>query len=173
MRGFTEESIFNRVENDPELLPREVLGEQLAAKVVRTHGATNYGNEVTCVVSTSENNRELFMKVKPAPGLFIMQQNLETPPRWCVRKAGEDDNAYFRESFQTSCRKAGVTFFSVQTDLTCALDHRASTEEERTQQQSSGRYPGAQPARLTQPRCSSGLHKSCSSGEISKPCVGL
>ena len=115
MRGFTEESIFNRVENDPELLPREVLGEQLAAKVVRTNGATNYGNEVTCV-STSENNRELFMKVKPAPGLFIMQQNSETPPRWYVGKAGEDDKSLLRESFPNKLQKSRVTFFSVQTD---------------------------------------------------------
>ena len=67
VRGFTEESIFNRVENDPELLPGGVLGEQLAAKVVRTHGATSYGTEVTCVVSTSENNRE-----------FLAHQNLKT-----------------------------------------------------------------------------------------------
>ena len=136
MRGFTEESIFNRVENDPELPPREVLGEQLAAKFVRTHGATNYGNEVTCVVSTSENNRELFMKVKPGSGLFIMQQNLETPPR-----SGEDDKAYFaRVSKQVAEKQGHLLFRAHRTDV-CLGSQGIDGGGEDT----AGRYPGAQP----------------------------
>ena len=60
-RAFAHEGLFNGVSAEPQSLPARVLQANLIGKVMRTHGAIAFDDEVMCVINTKENQVEIFM----------------------------------------------------------------------------------------------------------------
>ena len=69
-----------------------ILGDGMAAKVIRTRGAVAYEKEVTCVITISEAHLALFNSAASSSatrGAFMMQQGISGAPRWFKKTAEE------------------------------------------------------------------------------------
>eukprot|EP00959_Pyramimonas_sp_CCMP1952_P360242 7543461-Pyramimonas_sp.AAC.1 len=55
VQEMTDESLYHQIYNQPQAMPTVVLGETVAAQIVRTRGAIAYEAETTCVVTVPKS----------------------------------------------------------------------------------------------------------------------
>ena len=126
-KEFADEGIVARAEDRAESTPALVLPEALQKLVLRTRGAINYSDAITCVVTVRGNHKETFNRVQPAIGLFVAPQVAATLPKFIRQLEEEQPKEYCArvEALRVQCggalvynpRKASARIGTVQRDL--------------------------------------------------------